>query len=292
MPRLTALRRPARRRPPTRFAWATRRRLMIAAATIGSVALFGAAVVLAGRLGAGDWIADAADDTGRMALRATARAGLSVTEILVSGRHHTPEAQVIAAVDVKLGAPLLSFSPAAAKAELERLPWVKRADVERHFPGSVVVRLTEREPLALWQTRGAFSVIDADGHEIRSIDPGLFRHLTTVVGDDAPRHTQSLLALLATEPELMKRVTAAVRMAHRRWDLLLDNDIRVQLPEHTAGQAWTKLANAERAERLLDRNVTHVDLRAPDRITVRIAPTPTAPPPTTPTRVRSGSRPT
>ncbi|MBL8701975.1 MAG: FtsQ-type POTRA domain-containing protein [Alphaproteobacteria bacterium] len=269
--------------------------MVIAGAVAGAVALAGAGFAFADRIGAGEFLADLGIGVGETTLRTTARAGLSVTEILVSGRRHTPESHVVAAVDVKLGAPLLAFDPAAAKLELERLPWIKRADVERHFPGSVVVRLIEREPLALWQTRGAFSVIDTDGGEIRGVDPGLFRQLPTVVGDDAPRHARSLLALLATEPDLMKRVTAAVRMAHRRWDLLLDNDIRVQLPEHETGQAWMKLAAAERNERLLERNVTHVDLRALDRITVRIAPAPTpATPsqPTAPSRVRSGSRPT
>lgn len=295
MPRLSALRRPAAaRRRPSRFAWFTRRRLAIGGGVLGAVALVGAGVVAAQRLGIGERFADLGTETAAATLRTTARAGLSVTEILVTGRRNTPESHVIAAVGVKLGAPLLAFDPATARVELERLPWVRSADVERHFPGSVVVRLVEREPLALWQTRGTFSVVDRQGEEIRGVDPGLFRHLPTVVGDDAPRHAAALLALLATEPELMKRVAAAIRIAGRRWDLVLDNDIRVQLPEHEAGQAWVKLASAERAERLLDRNVTHVDLRALDRITVRVAPSPTPPPapPGTPSRVRAGSRPT
>ncbi|MBM3523584.1 MAG: FtsQ-type POTRA domain-containing protein [Alphaproteobacteria bacterium] len=292
MPRLSQLRGSVVRRRATRFAWLTRRRLAMAVGVAGALAVVTATVWLADRLRVGEFIADLGTSAAEATLRTTARAGLGVTEILVSGRRNTPEAHVIAAVDVRLGTPLLTFDPGAAKRELERLPWVKSADVERHFPGSVVVRLVEREPLALWQSRGSFLVVDGSGEEISGVDPGLFRHLPMVVGEDAPRHARALLALLGTEPDLLKRVTAAVRMAGRRWDLLLDNDIRVQLPEHETGQAWTKLAAAERKERLLDRNVTQIDLRALDRITVRVVPAAAAPQqqPTSPGRVRAGSR--
>lgn len=292
MPRLSRLRRTVIRRRAARFAWLTRRRLTIAATVVAAVAVVAAAGWLADRLRAGEIIADLGASVAEATLRTTARAGLGIAEILVSGRRNTPEAHVIAAVDVRLGMPLLGFDPAAAKRELERLPWVKLADVERHFPGSVVVRLVEREPLALWQSRGSFLLIDTGGDEIRGVDPGLFRHLPTVVGEDAPRHARALLALLGTEPDLLRRVTAAIRMAGRRWDLLLDNDIRVQLPEHETGQAWTKLAAAERKERLLDRNISQIDLRALDRITVRVVPAAAAPPqpPTPPGRIRAGSR--
>lgn len=290
MPRLN-LQRPVRRRPG-RFAWVKRRHVMIAGAcALGLGALIGGGVWLH-RADVPGRIAAAGGAFGDEVLRMTARAGFGVRTITVTGREQTRAADVVAAIGVREGAPLLGFDTASARAELERLPWIKTAAVERRFPDTVLVRLTERVPMALWQTQGRFAVVDTEGKEIRKVDPGAFRHLIMVVGDDAPRHAQGLLALLAAEPDLKKRVTAAIRVAGRRWDVMLANDIRVQLPEQEIGAAWLKLAAAERKERLLDRAISQIDLRAPDRMTLRVvaAAEPTTPPAPTAARPRAAVR--
>ncbi len=277
MPRLSVTRRSPRRRPG-RFAWIKPRHAVIAGIALFACVAIGSGAVWVMRSDLPERAMGVVEDAGTSVLRATARAGLGVREIVVTGRDHTRRADVIAALDVREGTPLLSFSSAKARGELERLPWVRQAEVERRFPSAIIVRLTERVPLALWQAQGRFAVIDGDGREIKGIDPGAFAHLTVVVGDDAAKHAAGLLALLATEPDLKKRVTAAVRVSGRRWDLVLDREIRVLLPEQDIGGAWVKLGDAERADRLLSRAVTHVDLRAPDRMTLRTIATVEPPP--------------
>jgi cell division protein FtsQ len=281
MPRLN-LQRPARRRP-VRFAWLKRKYVTIAGSClVGLGALVGGAIWL-DRADVAGRIAATGGELRQQALRTTARAGLGVRTITVTGREQTRAAEIVAALGVREGAPLLGFDTAAARTELERLPWIRSAAVERRFPDTVLVRLTERQPMALWQTQGRFAVVDTEGKEIGKVDPGAFRHLVVVVGEDAPRHTQGLLALLAAEPDLKKHVTAAIRVAGRRWDLVLTNDIRVQLPEQEIGAAWQKLADAARRERLLDRAISQIDLRAPDRMTLRVmAAADPAPPPASP----------
>jgi len=274
MPRLTPARRPARR-TPWRIAWIKPRHA--AMATIG--------LVLAGALAAGwiwmdrsrlgervaDWTSDIASD----ALRVTARAGLGVREIVVTGRVHTSAAEILDALDLHDGEPLLGFDGAAARTALERLPWVREAQVERRFPATVRVRIVERLPLALWQTQGRHVVLDTDGKEIRKADPGAFANLVMVVGADAPAHTRELLALLATEPDLKGRVSAAVRVGGRRWDLVLDGETRVHLPEQQIAAAWARLADAQRREAILGRAVARIDLRLADRMTIQpVAATP------------------
>ncbi len=118
---------------------------------------------------------------------------------------------------------------------------------------------------------------DAKGAVVQD-EAGEFAHLPIVVGDDAPAHAEALLFLLATEPDLQKRVTAAVRVGGRRWNLKLDNGIDVRLPEEDAASAWSRLATLERDNKLLSRDVVAIDLRLPDRLIVRVgadtAPTP------------------
>ena len=81
------------------------------------------------------------------------------------------------------------------------------------------------------------------------------------------------MTFLAQEPELNKRVKAAVRKGLRRWDIMLDDiekGITVRLPEKDPASAWGRLANLNRAEGLLSRKITLVDLRQPDKLIVRL----------------------
>lgn len=289
MPRLRSMPRAIRRRPG-RFAWVKPRHMAITAACVVGLGALIAGGMWVQRADLPARIAAGSNELGAELLRMTARAGLGVRTITVTGREQTRAADVVAALGVREGAPLLGFDTAMARTELERLPWIKSAAVERRFPDTVLVRLAERAPLALWQTQGRFAVIDTEGKEIRKVDPGAFRHLVVVVGDDAPRHAEGLLALLASEPDLKKRVSAAIRVAGRRWDLMLAGDIRVQLPEQEIGAAWQKLAAAERKEKLLDRAISQIDLRSPDRMTLRVVAIAEPPAPSTAPRARSTVR--
>jgi cell division protein FtsQ len=286
MPRVKVAppRRPARRRANSSLlSWPPSPRAIRIGAIAGGAALFLGCTVYVSRAGLPDVVADALHDVRGGALAASASAGLVVQEIFVEGRGETPGPQVLAALDLKRGSPILAFDPAAAKAELEQLPWIKEASVERRLPDTVRVRLTERQPLALWQRQGKLALIDRDGVEIKGADPAKFTSLPMVVGDDAPKHAAPLLALLATEPDIERRVTAAVRVGGRRWNLRLDAGdgvtVDVQLPETNAGAAWSRLAELERKNKLLDRSVSVIDLRIPDRLIVRaVREVPPAPP--------------
>jgi cell division protein FtsQ len=202
----------------------------------------------------------------------TADLGLAVGDVLVEGRNRTGRADVLAALGVGRGTPILALDAADARDRLEALPWVGSAVVERRLPDIVYVRLAEREPMANWQLRGRLQVIGRDGMAIRGAEPGRFAHLPLVVGPGAPEHTPRLLAALRAEPEMAPRVEAAVRVGERRWNIRLKNGVDVQLPEENVTGAWSQLARLERRHRVLQRDVRVIDLRLPGRMVVRMAP--------------------
>ena len=201
---------------------------------------------------------------------ATAAFGLVVTDIEVEGRETTDAATVVAALTAARGTPILSVSPIRAKEQLEKLPWVRSATIERRLPGTLFVRLIERRPLAVWQHGGLQQLIDREGAVIPVEDLSRFARLPIVVGDDAAANAGMLIDTLANEPELAARVTAAVRVGGRRWNLRIDDVIDVLLPEENAEAAWSRLAQLERASTLLKRDVQTVDLRLPDRLVLRV----------------------
>ncbi len=149
---------------------------------------------------------------------------------------------------------------------------MRGATVERRLPSAIHVRLIERRPLALWQHQGRISVVDQGGEVIPGAQPKAFTRLPLVVGKDAPDHAAELLAMLDSEPELRTRVSTAVRVGGRRWNLSLDGGIDVRLPERDPAAAWAELARIQREHDVFGRDVVIIDLRMPDRLIVRTAP--------------------
>jgi len=198
--------------------------------------------------------------------------GLTVSDISVEGRETTDRETILAALDAGPGTPILAVSPTRAKDQLEALPWVRTAVIERRLPGTIYVRLVERKPLALWQHGGKIELIDREGDVIPVVQLGQFASLPMVVGEGAPRHAAELLHLLASEPELAARVTAAIRVGNRRWNLRIDNAIDVLLPGDEAANAWSQLARLERSSAILKRDLQSIDIRLPDRLVLRVSP--------------------
>ncbi len=129
----------------------------------------------------------------------------------------------------------------------------------------------------LRQRHGTLALVADDGTIVSTTTLDDFGPLIVLVGDDAPRLGGSLIAMLASEPNLAPHVAAAVRIAGRRWNLRLDSGIDVALPEQDPEAAWHRLAALDRSEQLLERNILAVDLRLSDRLVLRLPPEPVKP---------------
>jgi cell division protein FtsQ len=211
---------------------------------------------------------DAVHDT---VLGVTADLGLVVRDIYVVGRNETSSEEVLEALGIRHGSPILACDLAAARERLLALPWVAAAAVERALPDTLVVRLTESRPLALWQHQGRHALIDDNGAVSRHADLQRFRELIVVVGEDAPAHVVSLMAMLRRQPELLSRVESAVWIGGRRWNLRLRGGIEIRLPEQDTEAAWDRLAEYQRQHGVLERDLRVLDLRFPDQVIVRPA---------------------
>ena len=258
----------ARRQPPR----SRRTRNAIQAASV--VAITAAAIFGPVWLWRSGLVADAADGLKSAAVAQSVDLGLRIENVFVTGRVETTVAEILAALDVERGGPILDFDPQAARGRVEALPWVARAAIDRRLPGDIWVAIEEHLPLAAWQNEGRIRMVAADGAIIDLAPPPRFADLPVVVGPDAPLHTLGLIRLLGAEPELARRVAAAIRVGGRRWNLEFDNGVSVNLPEHDAAAAWRRLAVLTREERLFDTGVTVIDLRFyPGKTVIRRTPT-------------------
>ncbi len=201
-----------------------------------------------------------------------ADAGFRVENILVEGRAEVDAEVLRAIVNLERGDPIFAFDPAETREMIERLSWVREAHVERRLPNTVYVGLVERTPVALWQHKNKLRVIDAEGVTLTDKLSVNQKSLPIVVGEYANEQAYDLLVMLNAEPDIQKLVEAATWVGDRRWDLALKNDMVVRLPEMDIGLALSRLTQAQEQDKILDKDLSVIDLREKDRITVRTRP--------------------
>jgi len=201
----------------------------------------------------------------------TGRAGFRVQDIFVEGRSRTSREELMAALQVQRGDPIFGVDLTATRQRLEEISWVKTATLERRLPGELHILLSERNPIAVWQNQGHYYLIDKDGLVVGDQLED-FPDLPLVVGEGAPDHAAALLEMLALEPDLQKRVRAAQWVSNRRWNITFDHmpdGVDVRLPEEAPEETWHELARIEKEQQVLERKVTLIDMRLPDRLVMR-----------------------
>lgn len=244
---------------------ASRRRARLWVQRLKSVALYGGTasvflgLVIYGWLGG--WFSLAGTYAVQKTVAASAAAGFKVNDILVVGRKNTAPEEILSRLRISTGDALFGVSIAEGQNAIADIPWVAEATVARRLPDTVVVTIRERAPAALWQYRQKISLIDSEGHVLSESNLDSWRHLPLVVGEHAPQDVAKLLGLLHAEPEIAEKLSAAVRIGNRRWDLRLKNGVLVKLPEKDVEFALRRLAVLGMDEGLMTRSVKHIDLR-------------------------------
>jgi cell division protein FtsQ len=67
-------------------------------------------------------------------------------------------------------------------------------------------------------------------------------------------------------------VRASIFVGERRWNLRLMNGLDVRLPETDVTQALERLVSLDHEVKLISRDIVTIDLRLPDRVTVKLSP--------------------
>ena len=229
--------------------------------------------------GRGQQIADA---VGQGVDNRFANAGFRLSAIQVMGASKLAEPDILAAAALSNGQPLMGLDLEALKTRVETVGWVKEARVSRMLPDTLLISVTERRQLAVWQHQGRSVVIDERGRTIPEADPAQFAGQPLVVGKGGAEHAGQILPLLAQRPRLMTHLEALVRVDDRRWDLRLKDGALIQLPAVDEEQALARLERLEQRSHLIELGFERIDLRNPDTVAVRprvaLSLAPTTPP--------------
>jgi cell division protein FtsQ len=234
-----------------------------------------ATVLLAASVGyrvvAGGHLADVATWTKTARDEVANAVGLRIAAVSVSGSKEVSREEILTTAGVGGRISLPFLDAAAARTRLLSNPWIADAAVLKLYPDRLQISVTERAAFALWQKDGRVSVIAPDGTVLEPYIEDRYLDLPLVVGRGAETQAKNFFGVLDRFAAIRAQLRASVLVAERRWDLWLKNGVEIRLPETKVEQALELLTKLDREKQLLSRDIVAVDLRLPDRVSVRLS---------------------
>jgi cell division protein FtsQ len=148
---------------------------------------------------------------------------LDVDRVTIVGAEHTPPEALLdaaATAGARRGGAMTDVDPSAAADAVERLPWIAAADVERRWPSTLRIAVTERVAVASVPSDAGWWLVDGEGRLLELL-PAAPAELVALEGVVPPEAPGALLASADREPlrvatalpaSLHGRVVAVVRL--------------------------------------------------------------------------------
>lgn len=199
------------------------------------------------------------------------KAHFNLERVVVEGHIRTKLSDVNSKLNLRQGMPIFDIDLEKEKQAVLELPWIKTVRIERHLPTQILISVTEKKPIAVWQNKKKYWPIDEAGNPILD-DKTLLKNVLLVVGEDAPEHTPELISRLNEYPDIAKVTRSAVRVGKRRWNLYLNDaekGLEIRLPETGIKEALVRLMKFKEEGDILNRDIKVIDLKLPDRLIVK-----------------------
>ncbi len=190
----------------------------------------------------------------------------SVKKIVFDGNEKVPDILLLKTSGLRYKSNILKVSIEDVKNKLENVAWIKSAVVQRVLPNTIYVRVAERIPIAILQSKYKLYLVDADGMVLENDGIGDFSNLPIVVGEGASKEAANFLWQLEKFPKIRKQLVFAVRIGNRRWNIKINRGITVKLPEKELRYAFSVLDEISNSDGFFNDDIEEIDLRIPDRV--------------------------
>ncbi|MEM9970103.1 MAG: cell division protein FtsQ/DivIB [Pseudomonadota bacterium] len=217
---------------------------------------------------------DAADRVAEVKRQIQERPEFMVRMMAVERASAAVDAEVRARVPLDFPVSSFDLELQDIQRAVEEIDAVKSAAVHIRQGGVLSVEVEEREPVVVWRTGEGLMLLDVTGARVAMLDNRTERgDLPLLVGIGARDHVEEALELFAAAEPVAGRLRALARIGERRWDVVLDRDQRIMLPEDEAKVALDKVIALDRAQDLLARDIAAIDFRNPRRPVLRLTET-------------------
>ena len=198
---------------------------------------------------------------------------VQVVEMRITGVRSGVAARIEEVVPFRLPAKSSDLDLGALRMRIESLEEVKSASLFLRTEGLLEIRVVDRVPVAVWRNESGLNLIDEDGVRAGVITSRVERlDLPLLIGEGVPVAVAEARHLGWHTRRISDRILGFRRVGERRWDIVLDGGKTIMLPETGAADALKRIMELHETDRLLDRKLSHVDFRIPQRPVLRLRP--------------------
>ena len=185
-----------------------------------------------------------------------------IEQVQVTGLKRLSTQKVLTLAQVRVGQPLMAANPNTLKSRISELPAVKRVVIERGWPHTLIIRVTERQAIAAVPSDGGFVLVDDEGQ---------------IAGGAKKRPAKKLLVYAKPETLAMKAALDVYLALPKRWKVLsVHAKTRDSVKVHLHHGIWITFGSNELIERkslvanaLLAKGYRTINVSAPEMPTAK-----------------------
>ena len=167
---------------------------------------------------------------------------------------------------------LISFDKDHAKSLLEQVGWVKRVNIKKIYPNTLIINIIETDPFAIYYDNQNNYLIDIDGLIISSNpDINVYKNLLIVRGEEAKTKLNEIIKEINIYfPDVRNRINELEFIEKRRWNLFLSGNLLIKLPDTEIKESLNNLKKLFEDKQVLESNIIEVDLRIKGRAVIKV----------------------
>ena len=182
---------------------------------------------------------------------------ITLQNVSVFGCKNFDQKDIIAIFIKDLDKPLYSIDTQKKLEEILKISWVYKAAISKKAPNSIIIKITERSPIAYWQFNNKIHLIDTFGNIIKT--KKIFFGKPFLIGKGANKDAITFVRLL--NKYKFFKIKHAVYIGERRWDAIMENGIIVKLPDENVEEAIQKYLSLAANTPLDYEQITSIDMR-------------------------------
>ncbi|WP_194408767.1 FtsQ-type POTRA domain-containing protein [Microbacterium cremeum] len=195
----------------------------------------------------------------------------AVERIVVTGAQQLNPDDIVGALEGQVGTPMALIDESAVKAELVGFPLIETYALEARPPHELVIRIVERTPIGLIETRAGYTLVDAAGVALSTTaapSPGTpILEITGGVDSDA----------FAAAGQVMRSLPADIRAQVTAVSASTPDDVTLTLGGANSQVVWGSAERSAEKALALQRmmlshppaDVTAYDVSSPDAVVIR-----------------------
>ena len=193
--------------------------------------------------------------------------GFSLKKIYIIGKYNLKEKEIVDTAKLIKGQSIFNINLNEVYNNLLLNEWIENVQIKRSLPNTIEIKIKEKKPLAILQTKLGNKLITEDGSIISIANTHDFKNkLPIITGENANIKAFSIITILKQQQDLYKNVWSISYVNNRRWDIHLKQGVTILLPKFNLNKAWNTINFLHKKYQILDLGLTEIDLRNHNKI--------------------------